>query len=124
MKKPITGTVWRCTDANSDDFRKIGIITDGIVAEDGRVNPDPNGNDDIEITYEDDSTMVMQYGHFLNTHERIKKKASELQGYNIRKEFELMMQLFDHLLPENVIERRDELWKEILRRNQTGGRYE
>lgn len=58
-RKPLTGTRWRCTDEDWAPIDMLGTIIDGFI------DPDWNGENDVEIKHDDGSTAVMKYRRFV-----------------------------------------------------------
>jgi hypothetical protein len=67
MKEPINlnGTMWRCTD---EDMPECGMTCTVI---DGEINPDWNGDNDIEIEYQNGAIAYMKYRRFVKCFKRI-----------------------------------------------------
>lgn len=67
MREPINlkGTKWRCTD---EDMEEQGMICTVI---NGATHPDWNGENEIEIEYENDTRAYMKYRRFCMRFERI-----------------------------------------------------
>jgi hypothetical protein len=68
MQEPISlnGTMWRCTD---QDMREYGMTCTVI---DGEIHPDWNGDNDIEIEYQNGDRAYMKFRRFSVRFKRIK----------------------------------------------------
>ncbi|MGX1195779.1 hypothetical protein [Metabacillus sp. SLBN-84] len=66
MNKPksLNGTVWRCTERDMEEYGMTCTVIDG------EIHPDWNGDNDIEIEYEDGSIAYMKYRRFIFRFER------------------------------------------------------
>lgn len=71
MIQPISlaGTIWRCIDEDMDEYRMTCTVISG------EIHPDYNGENDIQITYQDGSTTYMKYRRFCMRFAQIKKKG-------------------------------------------------
>ena len=67
MKKAISlnGTMWRCTDETMPECGMTCIVIDG------EVHPDWNGDNDIEIEYQNGDRAYMKYRRFSMRFKRI-----------------------------------------------------
>lgn len=65
MRKSLNGTTWRCIIENMDEYDMTATVTDG------EINPDWNGDNDIEIRYEDGSISYMKLRRFITRFEQL-----------------------------------------------------
>lgn len=67
MKKSISlnGTMWRCTDEDMPEYRMTCTVIDG------EINPEWNGDNDIEIEYQNGTIAYMKYRRFVMRFKRI-----------------------------------------------------
>ncbi|WP_078598590.1 hypothetical protein [Evansella clarkii] len=64
-EKSLNGTKWLCTDENRDEYGMTCTVIEGFI------HPDWNGENEIEIKYEDGSIAYMKYRRFAMRFERI-----------------------------------------------------
>lgn len=65
MKTSLNGTKWICID---EDMEEKGTKCTVI---DGEINPDWNGDNDIEIQYEDGSISYMKLRRFMSRFKKL-----------------------------------------------------
>lgn len=63
--KDLNGTLWRCTDEEMDQYGTVCTVING------KFDPDWNGENEIELEYEDGTTGYMKFRRFCMRFERV-----------------------------------------------------